>query len=159
MKRLRSLGLIFLLGFVPFNNEYSNLDFVNEPSEATSLQELEPKELIYKNFTEIDFNEFDGEEADRVYGKRIDRYSYSPRIKNIKKLEEMVFRAANESNKDIGHLSIKEALEFGINLVSKKINWTDVDSDSILRCLPIEEYLEMGKGDCDKYSIISAVNN
>ena len=167
MNRLKIIGLASLLGFSFLGEKYPKL--INELDKPIIIEEqtdtalvqksrraILSKRIIYKEFSKIDFDEFKGKSLDDWYVERIGRLNRDIlRVNDRKKLERFVFEEAENlgySKERIKKIRGKEAINLCIDIVNKRIDYFDVDNDKNLRNLSIEDYLEIGKGDCDKYS-------
>jgi len=173
MNKLKIVGIASLLGLSFLGEKYPNYGLINEFNKSSAIEEniikineslfpfktkkkLMKKRIVYKNFSGIDFDEFQNEGIDSSYAGLINILTSNfPIIKDEKRLENIAFEEANKLgyNKDaVKNLGAEDALNLCIGIVINKINYFDVDKDENLRNLSIEDYLEIGKGDCDKYS-------
>src|SRR3989344_17889 len=173
MNKLKIVGIASLLGLSFLGEKYPNYGLINEFNKSSAIEEniikineslfpfktkkkLMKKRIVYKNFSGIDFDEFQNEGIDSSYAGLINILTSNfPIIKDEKRLENIAFEEANKLgyNKDaVKNLGAEDALNLCIGIVINKTNYFDVDKDENLRNLSIEDYLEIGKGDCDKYS-------
>ena len=173
MNKLKLIGIASLLGLSFLGEKYPNYGLIKEFNKSSAIEEniikineslfpfktkkkLMKKRIVYKNFSGIDFDEFQNEGIDSSYAGLINILTSNfPIIKDEKRLENIAFEEANKLgyNKDaVKNLGAEDALNLCIGIVINKINYFDVDKDENLRNLSIEDYLEIGKGDCDKYS-------
>ena len=81
---------------------------------------------------------------------------------NDKKVEELVWIEAKKqghNKRTVAKLGTIEALMLGVKIVTDKIEYVDVDSDKAFIAkhgadLSLEKYFEMGKGDCERYTLL-----
>ncbi len=117
--------------------------------------------IVYEDFYDIDFDALPTHKIEMPKPfKSLNKRIKLPKVTNQKKLEKIVFENAEKLSYDktkIANLSIKDALNLCLNIVSETFEYFDVDNDEEFikkygEFLPIEEYMEIGNGDCNKYS-------
>jgi len=118
--------------------------------------------IEYVDFYNIDFNAFPEEKIDlpEAFYDRINSDINLPRIEDKEKLENIVRTETEKRGYDwntISELDANESINLCIDIVCGKIDYYDVDLDKDFinkygSFLPIENYLEIGLGDCDKYA-------
>lgn len=114
--------------------------------------------IIYMNFSDIDFNSLTSMPIE--IPSDLEDSLEQPNVENWQLLENIMFGEASKLGydmEDIGQLSAKEAIDLSVKIVCKRLKYFDVDWDEKFikkygAHLPIERYLEIGKGDCDKYA-------
>lgn len=135
------------------------LDLVikNELVSQSSIYEMYGENIFYSNLSDIDFSAVPKEKIELP--SSFNRDIWEPKIKDSDKLRRLFFETAKElgfSKERIEDLSPQEAILLSINFVAERLSFYYVDSDKKFIAnhgenLPIEEYLEIGQGDCDKY--------
>jgi len=129
----------------------------------------EPKPIVYSDFSEIDFDsipiekiklpsDLGGLDRHLLHGKSYG--GFKPKISNAETLKKLIFAEASKLDYDIKRisaLSAKDAIMLSVEIVASRMKYHLVDSDHdfIVKHgshLPIDEYFELGLGDCDKYS-------
>jgi len=134
-------------------------EIVSEPEEPIE-EKLSPKEMLYKELVYMDYSSIDFEVPKEKIIWPNYFYVNEPRIKNSGKLEEIIYNEAirlGYSKEKLNTLSIKDVIDLSIEIVCNLLEPYDVDWDKEFlikygEYLPIEEYLGIGLGDCDKYA-------
>jgi len=140
------------------------------PVQASSkvwVQEITTRETYGQNIVYYDFSKipFDSLILDQKISPPTDLQQYfddnfnNPRIRNEAKFEKIFWKEANRlglTANDFQKMNPFQAILSIVKIVSARFTYYDVDKDSnfIKRYgehLPIEDYFEIGLGDCDKY--------
>ncbi|MEM4337051.1 MAG: hypothetical protein QXG86_03535 [Candidatus Woesearchaeota archaeon] len=159
-KALKILGSFGIATIVGLNN---NLHAQDQPSYETTrpscykTSEIYGKNIVYTDFSEIDFENLTKEKIPEPYDLK--NTLYTPKVEDYYALDDIIVKEylKTQPQKKLRDLSAKEAINTGIKIVCDILTYLDVDRDKEFlkeygAYLPVEEYLTIGKGDCDKYT-------
>lgn len=129
-----------------------------DEKEQKSTWDRYGENIIYQNLSDIDFSSLPAEKI-RIPSD-LENAMEKPKVENHALLEKIVFEDVSKFGYkigDIGKLQAKEAIDLAVKIVCKRLKYLDVDNDEKFikkhgEDLSIEKYLEIGKGDCDKYA-------
>ncbi|MBU1199526.1 MAG: hypothetical protein KKF46_06830 [Nanoarchaeota archaeon] len=170
MKKLSRLVLIAGLSITALLSGCNSPTIGQKNHEPTKIQSLMYKitnkktsqiygdNIIYQNFSEI---EFENIPKDALYlPSDLNRAFAQPHVNNPALLENIVFEETNKLSltaEKIKNMNAKELILLAVDIVSNRLNYFLVDHDKNFiakygEFLPIEKYLDLGQGDCDKYA-------
>lgn len=131
--------------------------------EQELVEFLQKRPIEYRDFSKIDYSLVPKEAIplpDQFKERIESSFSGPSKPKDTKKLEKIALSEAEKLGCTIDaikNLSAKDALKLCIDIVLQKLEYAHVDTDPKFieehgEHLPIEDYLGIGKGDCDKYT-------
>ncbi|MBR9683554.1 hypothetical protein GOV03_03360 [Candidatus Woesearchaeota archaeon] len=123
--------------------------------------------IEYQNLSEIDFSSLSEEKIDVPIEleKKIEDKQRMSRVENQELLEELIFSEIKKVGvelTELEYLAPKEAIMLAMDVAASVFEYTDVDGGKEFieehgSGLPIEKYMALGQGDCDKYSEVAAL--
>ena len=86
------------------------------------------------------------------------------KARNAAQLEQMIFKALPRAypgtREGLSRLSVKDAIQLSVRVAENALSYCDVDNDTTFvrkygADLPIEEYMGLGQGECNRYASVA----
>ncbi len=136
--------------------------------EPPSIWKTYGKNIEYQDFSKIDFSSLNKNKipVPRKLKEKLKLSRYVTHVEKPELLEELIMKEVKKlgvKKTEIADLQPKEAIMLSMDVAAESLDYFRVDKDKEFiakhgKHLPMEKCMQLGKGDCDKYTNIAVLS-